>query len=140
MTQDRISTKADDRQESIFRVGEIVAVSITDAMIVEIDQDVLVVETHDGQQVFIIPGACVTIVRRIPAGGPIRVGDIWADRHGDRWFATCGPDGRPRMTAQRDGSTQTPEWLARPHSPLTLEYRPDTAPVDEDVEGGGDSE
>jgi hypothetical protein len=143
----RVARNRDDRQPSIYRVGDRVDVAIHDAEVVEVgirqrDLIVRLAGDEDCPDELRVPLGHhdVHVVLRVPADGPIRVGDVWRDRYGERWFAIAAPNGDPRMVAQRDGRTQTPEWLARHHSPLTLDYRPDSEPaVDERVPCGATS-
>lgn len=123
-----------------YDVGEVVDVTISRAMVAAVEGGALVLAlaSDDVPTVRVPLGAPVNIGRVQPANGPIIAGDIWEDRYGGRWFAVCAPIGDPRMIAQGDGGTQTPEWLTRHHSPLTLAYRDEPAQTEpEDADGGG---
>lgn len=107
--------------------GERVTVTLAGVRITDVVERTIIVDLGNDYYVAIPHSDNVLVERVSPAGGPITIGDIWEDQHGERWFARSGPTGLT-VVPQGGGSPTGPENLARWYSPLKRVYRHEPEP------------
>lgn len=124
MAQDRISTPANDRRESIYRVGERVDVTIRGAVVVDVNDDAIVLSLGDDHALTGIAFAsAVTVARVAPVEWPPQIGDLWRAQDGGLWFAQSEDGATVLASTGSLTRQQYPDSVLRKCGPMTLVHR-----------------
>ncbi len=134
----RVANKGDDRQPSIYRVGEIVDVAIRGARVVDLlDTGYVLADDAGTKWVLSYRLTNAQIERVAPAEWPPCTGDLWRDRNGDLWMGQAGDRGHVMVPADKTVTSWWPERLLRELGPLTIVHREPQPPYCEDCEQDG---